>query len=69
MTGITQSRASRLNDVAREQAVLANTLFIAGGAVAAVGAVFVFIGGGKSSPSASLQVAPTLGGVLVSGGF
>ena len=70
VTGMTQRQAFALEQQASSSALIANVLFVAGGAVAVTGGICWLVSGTSSSSSeASLRVAPTLGGVVVSGGF
>jgi hypothetical protein len=66
ITSLTQREAVALENSARGKAAAANALFITGGALAAVGVVFV-IWGPDDKPLA--QLTPTPGGLLVSGSF
>lgn len=66
ITSLTQREAVALEASARGKAAAANALFITGGALAAVGVVFV-IWGPDNKPLA--QLTPTPGGLLVSGSF
>ena len=68
VTGITQKEAFALEPQAKSQALLANVMFGVGGGVALVGGLCWLLGG-SSSESASLQISPTVGGVLASGKF
>jgi tetratricopeptide (TPR) repeat protein len=67
ITDPTQKEAFALNEQAKSQAFAANVLFIAGGAAAVAGGICWLAGSSSQGPSVS--VAPTGGGVLVSGGF
>ena len=66
ITSLTQREAVALETAARAKATAANALFISGGALAAVGVVFVIWGPDKA-PVATVTPAP--GGLLVSGSF
>lgn len=66
ITSLTQREAVALESAARTKAGVANALFITGGALAAVGVVFVIWGPGEK-PLA--QLTPTPGGLLISGSF
>jgi hypothetical protein len=66
ITSLTQRQAVALENSARTKATAANVLFISGGALAAVGAVFVIWGPDKAPVA---QVTPALGGFSVSGSF
>ena len=68
VTGITQKEAFTLEPQAKTQALIANVLFGVGGGVALVGGVLWLVGG-SSSDSASVSIAPTVGGVVASGRF
>ena len=73
VTGLTQRQAFELDKQASSQALIANVLWAGGGAAAVAGGIFWLLGGSSSSSSssesASLTVSPTLGGVVVRGGF
>lgn len=60
VTSITERRAHELNAQAAQQATIANALFVAGGVLAATGAVLWWFGG-------PLTVAPAPGGVAIAG--
>lgn len=66
ITSLTQREAVALETSARGKATAANALFISGGALAALGVVFV-IWGPDTAPVAQLTPAP--GGLFVSGSF
>ncbi len=68
VTGITQKEAFDLEPQARSQALIANVLFGVGGGVALLGGIFWLVGG-SASDGVSVSVAPTVGGVVVNGGF
>jgi hypothetical protein len=66
ITGITQARAQELDAEARRDAIIADVLFIAGGAIAATGLAFIIFGGrSESTPVVTLSPAGlTLAGVF-----
>lgn len=68
VTGITQREAFLLEPQAKQQALIANVLFGAGGGVALLGGIFWLVGG-SSSESVSVSIAPTAGGVVANGRF
>lgn len=67
VTGLTQRDAAALEASAKTNAVVANTLFIAGGVLAATGVVLVIVGAPGPNAPVALGVSP--GGVSVSGRF
>lgn len=66
VVSLTQREAAALAANAQTQAIVANVLFVTGGALAATGVVFLVIGP-DSAPVARLS--PALGGVVLSGNF
>lgn len=56
---LTQREAAALEARAREQALVANVLFVAGGALVATGVVLFIVGAPAAETSASLVVTPT----------
>lgn len=66
VTGLTQRDAAPISEAANTQAAVANLLFGVGGALGAAGVVLVIIG---PSTEPTVALAPTAGGLLLSGAF
>ncbi|MBK7861972.1 MAG: hypothetical protein IPJ65_25815 [Archangiaceae bacterium] len=69
VTGITQVEAYELDRSVHTNAAIANTMWIAGGALAAVGVVMIIAGGSSSPSSGSVSLSLTGNGAMVSGSF
>lgn len=69
VTSITQKEALALEPQIQSQALIANVMLGVGGGVALLGGVFWLVGSLTSSSEASVSIAPTLGGVVVSGSY
>ena len=67
VVGITQAEAARLDASARSNALAANVLLIAGGAVAATGLFMVLLGPHNEPTTVSVSVGP--GGLTAAGRF
>lgn len=67
ITGITEREAQTRGVQAAADGTVANVLFVSAGALAAAGVVMFIVGGPETSTKVSL--APSPGGVLVSGSF